>query len=78
MVIAYITEIILDVGVGATVWLAKKTGYGIYYGTSYLVYGNQDKNNDNNNDEFEEITNTTEIMQEIKLLREEIKKLKKD
>ena len=76
MVIAYITEIILDVGLGASVWLVKKTGYGIYYGTSYLVYGNQEKNNDD--DEFEEITNTTEIMQEIKLLREEIKKLKKD
>lgn len=76
MVIAYITEIILDVGLGATVWLAKKTGYGIYYGTSYLVFGNQNEGNDD--DEFEEITNNTEIMQELKLLREEIKKIKKD
>jgi hypothetical protein len=64
----YLTNSILDITYGATFWIFKKGLGGIYYGTTYLIYGNQDK-------EEIEMKNLQELTKEIKELKRAVSEL---
>jgi hypothetical protein len=68
MALSLLTNAFLDVTTGVIWWTIKKTSYGIYYGTKYVIYGSTEENEEENNNEI--------LMEEIRNLKEEILDLK--
>ena len=64
----YLTNSILDITYGATFWILKKGLGGIYYGTTYIIYGNQDT-------DVIEMKNLQELTTEIKDLKRALSEL---
>ena len=64
----YLTNTALDITFGVTWWVVSKTTSGIYNGVSYLIYGSP---------ESEKKIELADLTNEILLLRNEIKEIKK-
>lgn len=72
MVFFYLTNVALDVSMGAAWWVTKTTIISIYNGTKYIIYGSEpEKNSILKEDQFNE-----QILKELKQLKEEITELK--
>ena len=75
MVFFYLTNVALDVSMGAAWWITKTAVIGIYNGTRYIIYGSEDQK-DNSIKEEDELN--IQILKELKDLKEEINILKND
>ena len=74
MVLALITDAVLDITWGVAYWTIKKTGSGIYYLGKYIL-GYKEEESEASEVETED-QNSQILMEEIGKLREEIKDLK--
>ena len=75
MVLALITDAVLDITWGVAYWTIKKTGSGIYNLGKYIL-GYKEEGSEACEVETEEDKNSQILMEEIGKLREEIKDLK--
>ena len=68
MALALVTNSVLDVVWGASYWVLKTTGTGVYYGTSYLIWGSQPS---------EEEKKEMDLRESNRVILEELNNLKK-
>ena len=68
MALALVTNSVLDVVWGASYWVLKTTGTGVYYGTSYLICGSQPS---------EEEKKEMDLRESNRVILEELNNLKK-
>ena len=68
MALALVTNSVLDVMWGASYWVLKTTGTGVYYGTSYLIWGSQPS---------EEEKKEMDLRESNRVILEELNNLKK-
>ena len=73
MVFFYLTNVALDVSMGAAWWITKTAIIGIYNGTRYIVYGSDTKKHDVIKEEDEV---NIQILNELKELKKELNILK--
>ena len=73
MALALVTNSVLDVMWGASYWVLKTTGTGIYYGTSYLIWGSQTSKEDEK--EMDLKASNKAILEELNNLKKQIRML---
>ena len=73
MALALVTNSVLDVMWGASYWLLKTTGTGVYYGTSYLIWGSQTSEEEEK--EMDLKASNKAILEELNNLKKQIRML---
>ena len=73
MALALVTNSVLDVMWGASYWVLKTTGTGVYYGTSYLIWGSQTSKEDEK--EMDLKASNKAILEELNNLKKQIRML---
>ena len=73
MALALVTNSVLDVMWGASYWVLKTTGTGVYYGTSYLIWGSQTSEEDEK--EMDLKASNKAILEELNNLKKQIRML---
>ena len=71
MALALVTNSVLDVMWGASYWLIKTTGTGVYYGTSYLIWGSQTSEEEEK--EMDLKASNKAILEELNNLKKQIR-----
>jgi len=73
MALALVTNSVLDVMWGASYWVLKTTGTGVYYGTSYLIWGSQTSEEEEK--EMDLKASNKAILEELNNLKKQIRML---
>ena len=73
MALALVTNSVLDVMWGASYWVLKTTGTGVYYGTSYLIWGSQTSKEEEK--EMDLKASNKAILEELNNLKKQIRML---
>ena len=73
MALALVTNSVLDVMWGASYWVLKTTGTGVYYGTSYLIWGSQ--TSEEEEIEMDLKASNKAILEELNNLKKQIRML---
>ena len=71
MALALVTNSVLDVMWGASYWVLKTTGTGVYYGTSYLIWGSQTSEEEEK--EMDLKASNKAILEELNNLKKQIR-----
>ena len=71
MALALVTNSVLDVVWGASYWVLKTTGTGVYYGTSYLIWGSQPSEEEKKEMDLKESNRV--ILEELNNLKKQIR-----